>query len=184
MRYKIIDDKRLNVYLTQKDLEKENVKIEDIVDSSPESIRKIKKIFFSISDIAGFDIKDRGLNIVLMPIVDGDLIISACVSNIAILTQEETEIFVYNDFENVICACLAVMDMCNVKSSLYLLSKEYYLCVKTQKCLKESYLNFISVLSEYGSKTDFTDLYIKEHAKALINDIAIEKISMHFCRKV
>lgn len=180
MRYRVIDNKRLNVYLTRQDLQKENVSIEDIVDGSPESVVKIKKIFSVVSGLAEFDISDSGLNIVLMPIVDGDLLISATVSNEVILTEKEADVFVYEDFENVLNACLKAWGVCSVKSALYLWDKEYYLSVKADKCLVGGYNNLTSVLCEFGRKGEFSLIYIKEHGKTIIKDKAIEKVKEYF----
>ncbi|MBQ2896850.1 MAG: adaptor protein MecA [Clostridia bacterium] len=182
MRYRVIDNKRLNVYLTRQDLQKENVSIQDIVNGTPESVVKIKKIFSVVSGIAEFDITSAGVNIVLMPIVDGDLLISACVSDECILTEKESELFVYDDFENLAYACLKAQDKCIVISSLYILTKKYYLSVKAKKCLESSYYDLVSVLYEFGEKSKYSELFIKEHGKNVIKNSAIETILEYFSK--
>ncbi len=174
MRYRVIDDKRLNVYLTRQDLQKENVSIEDIVDGSPETVMKIKKIFSAVSKLTEFDIKNTGLNIVLMPIVDGDLLISACVAEDGELIVSAKNLFVYREFEDVLSAALIISDKCRLMSSLYKFEGKYYLLIEIKKCLQEIYDDLISLISEFGLKSEFSESFIKEHGCVLMKNNAID----------
>ena len=170
VRYKVVDNKRLNVYLTKSDLQKENVTIEDIVVGNEKSVVKIKKIFKVVSRLAHFNPSNRLLNIVLMPIVDGDLIISAGFSEgEKYVTQKE--MFEFENFEDLLNACFVVKDA-NILSSLYVMDEKYYLAVE----LKSRFEDFSAVLSEFGKKTSNNVLFVAEHGKNIIKEFAVEKL--------
>ena len=172
VKYKVIDNKRLNVYLTRKDLQKENVTIEDIVVGNVKSVIKIKKIFKVVSKLAHFNINDRLLNIVLMPITDGDLIISAGISKEEDCINKK-EIFVFDNFEDLLCACFVVKGY-NILSSLYIMDDKYYLSVGSKS------EDLCAILSEYGKKTYHNVMFVAEHGKIIIKNYAVEKLVKTF----
>lgn len=183
MRYKVIDNKRLNIYLTKQDLQKENVSIEDIVDGSPESVIKIRKIFSVVSGLADFAIQDVGLNIVLMPIVDGDLLISACVERNQSDFTNFKEVFVYKDFEDLLGAVIKGGIKDTVVSSLYIISTRYYLVIEASEDMKSECKCLVENFLEFGQRSDLGDKYISEHGKNVIKNNAIEKLNEYFFKK-
>jgi len=183
VRYKVIDNKRLNIYLTKQDLQKENVSIEDIVDGSPESVIKIRKIFSVVSGLADFAIQDVGLNIVLMPIVDGDLLISACVERNQSDFTNFKEVFVYKDFEDLLGAVIKGGIKDTVVSSLYIISTRYYLVIEASEDMKSECKCLVENFLEFGQRSDLGDKYISEHGKNVIKNNAIEKLNEYFFKK-
>ena len=178
MRYKVIDNKRLNVYLTKKDLLKENVTIDDIVDGSENSVVKIKKIFKVISKLARFNINNQSLNIVLMPIVDGDLIISAGISD----TDSgicETAVFVFDDFENLLDTCNVIKGY-SILSSVYFMAEKYYLFIKTEDFCERKFEKLCTIITEYGEKTEINPFFLAEHGKIIIKKQAVECLVRKF----
>ena len=178
VRYKVIDNKRLNVYLTKKDLQKENVTIDDIVDGSEKSVVRIKKIFKVISKLAKFNINNQALNIVLMPIVDGDLIISAGIAEFETALCKY-EVFVFESFENVLDACF-VMKGYKILSSLYFMEKKYYIIVHGIDLYQKYYENLCTIYKEYGEKSEISPYYLEEHGKNIIKNHAIEVLTAKF----
>ena len=174
MRYKVIDNKRLNVYLTKTDLQKENVTIEDIVVGNEKSVVKIKKIFKVVSKLAHFNTSNRLLNIVLMPVIDGDLIISAGFSE-SESREVSKAVFVFENFENLLEVCLEIKRY-TILSSLYQMSKKYYLIIKSFKLNSCQFENLCSIIAEYGEKIDCSILYISEHGKLLLKENVTEKL--------
>ena len=176
MRYKVINNKRLNVYLTKVDLQKENVTIEEIVGGNEKSVIKIKQIFKVVSKLAHFDVNNRLLNIVLMPIEDGDLIISA---GIAEEYDVKEAVFMFENFEDLLGACFSV-GAGGVSSSLYLLEGKYYLTICNSVLSIELFENMCAIFSEYGEKTECSTLIVAEHGKILAKKMAIEKMLRAF----
>ena len=151
MRYKVIDNKRLNVYLTKNDLKKENVTIEDIVGGNEKTVVRIKKIFKVVSTLAHFNKNNRLLNIVLMPVIDGDLIISAGISEE--VSVDERVMFVFGNFEELLDACLMVGGS-GVLSSLYLMRGKYYLIIEKNVLVDAQFESKCAILTEYGEKSE------------------------------
>ena len=178
MKYKVIDNQRLNVYLTKKDLLKEKVTIEDIVGGSAYSIIRIKKIFKVVSKLAHFNINNQSLNIVLMPIADGDLIISAGIS-------EEREsafkqaVFEFENFENVLEMC-HLIKWYNILTSLYMLDGKYYILIEMKEYSKNQFDYICAIVNEYGNKLNFSTFYVKEHGKIIIKNHAAELLNEKF----
>ncbi len=178
MKYKVIDNKRLNVYLTKNDLQKENVTIDDIVDGSESSVIKIKKIFKTISELAQFNINNKMLNIVLMPVVDGDLIISAGIAD-SESTAKKTGVFVFDDFENLLDACFMIKRY-KILSSLYFMKEKFYFFVEYVEFCEKYFENLCKMLTEYGDKTDISSLFLSEHGKIIIKNHAKEVLIKKF----
>lgn len=174
MRYKVIDNKRLNVYLTKKDLQKENVTIEDIVEGSTKSITRIKKICKVVSRLAHFNIDNHLLNIVLMPIVDGDLIISAGISEDQCSIHEKA-VYVFENFENVLDACYALKEY-KLLSSLYQMDSEYYMLIESVEYHVKKFKNLCTILNEFGTKMNFSGFFIEEHGKLIIKNHAVTRL--------
>ena len=174
MRYKVIDNKRLNIYLTQNDLIKENVAIDNM--EKKENVEKLKSIFDAVSVLAEFNINNQSLNIVLMPVADGDLIISAGV------VEEDSKsaelVFEFDEFENLLGACVEI-NGCKILSSLYKMGENYYLVIK----INEKYVKKVcSIASEYGEKIDICSQFINEHGKIIIKNCAFDTIKEKFSR--
>ena len=178
VRYKVIDNKRLNVYLTKSDLQKENVTIEDIVIGNEKSVIKIKKIFKVVSKLAHFNINNKLLNIVLMPVTDGDLIISAGFSE-SDSREVSKAVFVFESFDNLLDACFAVKGYI-ILSSLYKMSKKYYLFVKTFTMNSMCFEDLCAILAEHGDKIECSVLFIAEHGQLLLKENATEKLLKTF----
>lgn len=174
VRYKVIDNKRLNVYLTKTDLQKENVTIEDIVVGNEKSVVKIKKIFKVVSKLAHFNTGNRLLNIVLMPVIDGDLIISAGFSESEDRAVSKA-VFVFENFENLLDACLEIKRYI-ILSSLYQMSKKYYLIIKSFELNSCQFENLCAIIAEYGEKCDCSILFVTEHGKLLLKENVTGKL--------
>jgi negative regulator of genetic competence, sporulation and motility len=166
MKYKVTDNKRLNIYLTRYDLRKENVTMDDVASANGKLAGKIKKICKSVGVLTGFDI-NQSLNIVLMPVKDGDLIIS-----VGTLPKENKCVklmFVFDEFENLLEMCFEIKE-CKILTSIYKMGEKYYLEMK----LREKYVKKVcAIASEYGDKIDVCSYFIAEHGKIIIKNCTI-----------
>jgi len=179
VRYKVIDNKRLNVYLTKSDLKRENVTVNDIVDGSEKSVIRIKKIFKVVSRLAHFNMDNKSVSMIIMPVVDGELLISA-----GILEEKcsyEKVIFLFDDFENVLDVCREVNER-GVLSSLYKLDKNYLIVAEATGCPENSFRKICAFMNEYGEKTDYSSYYVTEYGKILIKNQAFEELKEKFLK--
>ncbi|MBR4029822.1 MAG: adaptor protein MecA [Clostridia bacterium] len=178
MEIKMIDSERLNIYLTQEEVEFEQVDLTKI-ETAKDLKKKFGRIFETAERYYGFNMDNSPLEIEVIPIIDGGLFIG-------LSKKEDDELsvvhYVFLDFE----AVLSVVDLIDsgfVEGELYLYENAYHLIARIKLNKKD---RVTAVLDEFGLKPQEKDIHnvslsvLQEHGESVCEQNCIQTLKNYF----
>ena len=124
MQFKIIDNERLSIYLTCDELK--DCRIDAELLKEPE---RLKELLLKAGEKSGFSVSDSALEVEIIPILDGDLLVS--VKKIERSLFSRVEIAYFDDTEALISACGLLCPFFVGVSDLYHYEGKFYLSIRT-----------------------------------------------------
>ena len=172
MQFKLIDDERLSIYLTHDELEKKKIDAEIL--KEPERLREL---ICRAGEESGFSVSDSALEVEIIPILDGDLIVS-------IKKVKNTELIVrqtcFADTESLIEACGLIEPLHKGTSDLYLYDEKYYLVIKSSLPCE----GIDGILREFGCGSEnMNEAVLYEHGKLICEQKCIEMFTKTFLKQ-
>ena len=170
MKFKIIDDERLSIYLTCDELQSRKIDAELLKD--PE---RLKELLCQVGEKSGFSVADSALEVEIIPILDGDLLVS--IKRVEKLVCDFVSIAHFDDTEALICACGTLYPDYAGASDLYLYCDKYYLVLKGDG---ESFC-VNGILSEFGTISEnLKETVLMEHGKLICEQKCVEMFTKTF----
>ena len=145
MEIKLIDERRLNIYLTKEETESNKVDFGGI-----ENIKDLKErfggIFEATEDYYGFCLENSPLEIEVIPIVGGGLFIG--------VSKRESEEYaplhyVFSDFEYLMQA-ISNLYLYVSESDLYYYEKQFHIVIRCNLSLRQEIQN---IMDEFGRRS-------------------------------
>jgi len=173
MQFKLIDDERLSIYLTHDELEKQKIDAEIL--KEPERLREL---ICKAGEESGFSVSDSALEVEIIPIIDGDLIVS--IRRIKKETEKTVRLACFSDAESLIEACGQIKPLHSGTSDLYLYDGRYYLV------LKSAFPNIGTdgVISEFGCDAEkINEAVLCEHGKLICEQKCVELFTKMFLKQ-
>lgn len=193
LKIELVDQKTVKITLNEDDLDEMALSFQACDGSTNETKRAVLSLITKIKDETELDLTGGKLFIEAFPDANG-----GCVLYVNVIDRgrgslrcKKTSvefntplIFRFDTLQGLLDACGRLFSQYSHlirKSSLYLLDQTYYLSVcsflKTDEKL-------IKLLGEYGrffGKGDIKNSFIKEHAKCIIEDAAVETLVDYVC---
>ena len=181
MKFVMVNKSRLNVYLSKDEIVKEHIDLKEIFTQKCNIKEKLTSVFAKAKDYAGFNIDNYNLKIELIPIVDGDLLISVKrlnSSNNKLITK--TLIFCFHELEDLFTAVKKYTKPYIASSSLYKYDDKYYLMTYILTTREEKLKRFMLSMLRFGEKSEFSHAVLEEHGQKLMDKNAVNVILKHF----
>ena len=170
MKFKVIDGERLSIYLTQAELEKQSIDADALKD--PERLRCFLE---QAEKESGFGVEDSALEIEIIPILDGDLLVS--VKKIERTPTLHESHFAFYDTDSLIMACKLLEKVYFGRSDLYLYDRKYHLMLKSA----DTDMRADAILREFGTEmNNIKEAVLKEHGKVICEQNCIEMFTKTF----
>lgn len=170
MKFKVIDSERLSIYLTQDELEIQRIDAELL--KEPEQLRRF---LVKAGEESGFSVEGSALEVEIIPILDGDLLVS--VKKVEGIPEKIVRHIVFKDTEELICACGLLKNVYSGKSDLYLYGGAYHMILKSP----ELNMRTDAIIREFGYATDnISEAVLKEHGKVICEQKCIEMFTKNF----
>lgn len=199
MKFKRINEDKIQVIISKDDLDKKNVKKWDLMPNSQNAQELFQDMLDQAYEECGFDVDaETQLMVEAYPMTIDSLIITltkvtkgekpvfqSFFKDDEVLDEydefdefldvESNEmIYEFDDLNNIIELSKQINKTYFGKSDLYKYDDEYYLVIKNPEKLLESY---IGILGEYGVLSKFHDCLLKERGQLMISDNALTKLS-------
>lgn len=178
MEIKMIDSGRLNIYLTQEEVEFEQVDLTKI-ENAKDLRKKFGRIFETAERYYGFNMDNTPLEIEVIPIIDGGLFIGLSKKE----EEESSKVhYIFLDFEELL-SVTDLMDSGIVDSKLYMYRSAYHLIVEIKLNKKD---RVTAVLDEFGLKPTENDIHnvslsvLQEHGKNICEQNCVEILKNYF----
>lgn len=170
MQFKIIDNERLSIYLTSDELESCSINAELL--KQPE---RLKELLFKAGEKSGFSVSGSALEVEIIPILDGDLLVS--VKKVDEISCSHVEIAYFDDSEALISVCGLLCPFYIGVSDLYLYNGKFYLVLKTDEADDE----VLGILSEFGNISEtLRETVLKEHGKLICEQKCVQLFTKTF----
>lgn len=169
MKFKVIDSERLSIYLTNEELKQQRIDAEVL--KEPE---RLKKLIRQAGEETGFYISDSALEVEIIPILDGDLLVS-----IKKIENDEcfSMHFCFKNSESLILACGQIESIFFGSSNLYFYDGLYHLILKSPRII----MQVESILREFGEKEEnISESVLTEHGKLICEQKCIEMFTKTF----
>ncbi len=145
MEIKLIDERRLNIYLTKEEIENTKVDFKGI-----ENVRDLKERFGGVFEVTedyyGFCLENSPLEIEVIPIVDGGLFIGVSKRD----NEEESPLhYVFSDFEYLMQAVSALY-VHTTGSDLYFYKKYFHIIIHCKSSLRAEIQH---IMDEFGQRS-------------------------------
>lgn len=198
MKFKRLNDNRLQIIISNKDLLARNMKKWDLVPHSPLAQALFQEILEKAADACDFEVlQDTALLVEAYPIVGDNLLLTLTKvgseeSTLAKLLNEELKVvlggsdeahslrkdhttFIFDSLDN-IYQLIENIEAFEVENSLYYDKgrNEYLLVISSEE--KES--RQIDLLLEYGNKAYISESYLQEHCSLIISNDALGKLKV------
>ena len=197
MKFRRINDNKVQVIISRDDLEQRNVKRWDLMPSSPKTQELFQDMLEKAYEECGFEVdSDSQLMVEAYPMTSDSLVLTltkvkdlaksfmeADISDSKDVFFGETEdeeqldfdsdevVFAFKEFDAMISICKRMDDNFTSKTSLYKMDDVYYLVFGEED---EMLSNLIGLIGEYGDLAYIVEAYLIEHGKLLIKDNAVE----------
>lgn len=170
-----INNRRLNLYFTHKELLDEKINLDKMLIDKQTCNTYINDIISILNDKIRPSLEKDNLVFQIFPLVEGDLLVSV------IKKDKETSEFVYKfrDFEDIIFVFENFSAYFCGFSSVYAYDGQYYIVAENYNSSKN--LN-LWVLDEFGSKKCVSKAFLAEHGTLIIKDNAKEIIHRYFIK--
>lgn len=193
MKIELVDQKTVKITLDENDLDEMALSFDLSDDVSSETKRAVLGLITKIKEETELDLTGGRLFIEAFPDVNG-----GCVLYVNVIDRtrgglrakkQESEfnsplIFRFADLPNLLNACERLFGQYSHlirKSSLYLLDQEYYLTICSYLKTDEKLIKLLGEYSRYFGKGDIRLSFIKEHARCIIEDAAVETLVDYVC---
>ena len=206
MKFEKINEKKLKITYSVKELEGKNIDPKKLTSNSEEAHDLILDMMESIEDKFDFDISSNRLMIEAASTPDNEFVLTITKledeeRNIPenIVTkkllklkqqkedlekfEEKNVIVKFDSLESTICFAKAVIERFDVKSELYMIKNDYYLNIipyKTKSFDRSSLLRISSDFGNYISNAPVFEGFLKEHAKRILQRQAIQTLIKEF----
>lgn len=169
MKFKVIDSERLSIYLTNEELRLQRIDAELL--KEPE---RLKKLIRQAGEETGFHISDSALEVEIIPILDGDLLVSIKkIENDKCFSTH----FCFEDTESLILACGQIEPLFFGASNLYFYGGLYHLVLKSPKII----MQVENLLREFGEKEEnISEAVLIEHGKLICEQKCVEMFTKAF----
>lgn len=189
MKFKVVNNKRINVYLTKEDVEREQIDIVDFYSDSVDIRQKLSHVFSLAENETGFRAIDSSLEIEVIPIIDGDLLISISKTNSQnkekTYLEGQTQTYSFEEFESVVGVIHELQPFYQGASSLYQYKGEYYLILYPHGMDLVLLKNMMAIMGEYGENLGEDGpnyLHLQEHGLPILKRDAVESIYHYFLK--
>lgn len=181
MRFSLIDNSRINVYLSKEEIKTRNINLEEIYLSKCNIREKLLNIFDEANKETGFDFDGARLKIELIPIVDGDLLISIKKYRDGRNSVKRIKLFYeFSDIEDVFACISGMKESFSGYTSLYRYEDFYVLFIYVSRTERKSFEKMKHRLSEFGESVDISKGVLEEYGKKIMDKNAIKVIKKHF----
>lgn len=192
MKIEPLDDKTVKIVLSRLDMESFQLTYEEMDYKSPDTKRVLLKLIDEIKKEVDIDLTKGKLFIEAFPYVDGGCILYV---NILSLAEQESPkkyktsfdtplIYTFDDLDSL----SAVAERLNsryshviLKNSLYLMEGKYYLSIYTYFKLDSQISHLLNEYGHFFGKGAVSSAFVKEHAKELLHQDAIQTIEKSLC---
>ena len=193
MKIEPLDDKTVKVVLSRLDMESFQLTYEEMDYKSPETKRIILKLIDEIKKESDIDLTKGKLFIEAFPYADG-----GCILYVNVMEAPKKEsaakkyktsfdtplIYVFHDLDSL----AALSERLNnryghviLKNSLYLYEGQYYLMIYTYFKLDSQISHLLNEYGVFFGKGSVASAFIREHAKELLRQDAIQTIEDYLC---
>jgi negative regulator of genetic competence, sporulation and motility len=191
----LIDKKTVRIFLSFDDMQQLCITYDQMDYKDPDTKRVILNLLQRVREQTSIDLSEGKLFIEAFPHSEGGCVLYVNVVNpqmpIPLSKPKRYKnnfntpiIFEFGNIDNVINVCDKLFNQYShliLKSSLYLLDQKYMLLIYTYFKMDDK---IVALVSEYGQlvgKGAVKGSFIKEHAKPIVDNIAIETIVEYLC---
>ncbi len=198
MKFKRINENKIQVIISKDDLDKKNVQKWDLMPNSQNAQELFQDLLEQAYDECGFEVDpETQLMVEAYPMTIDSLIVTLTkVSKVDksyfqsfidedlfdeydefeefIDIESDELIYEFKELDDVIELAGQISQLYFGKSDLYKFQGQYYLVIKNPEKMLES---TIGTLGEYGNVARFHDCLLSERAQIMIKDDAINKLS-------
>ena len=173
MQFKVIDSRRINIYLTSTELETEKINLNRI-DEADFLKERLYDIFDRVGKESGFKVLNSPLEVEIIPILDGDLLISVKKMELRCIH------FVFDDIEDVISICKMLHASYSGRSDLYFYNGKYHMMLNVE----DEDLFIKNLMCEFGKEArldeNVRECVLKEHGKVICEQNCVELFTKVF----
>ncbi len=185
MRFIVVSPKRLNVYLSKIEAESENISIEKLANETYNVKEKLGGVFSRAFESTGFDCSDTKLKIEVIPLTDGDILISIMKikgSGTGFYLKNKILVFEFESFDNLADALLSSDKYYIGRESVYKFEGKYFLVLYLHK-IRFSDINMLKlIILEYGFESVISHMVLKEHGRKIICGNGGYVIKNQYCK--
>lgn len=189
VKFKVVSNKRISIYLTKREVEEEKINIPALYQNPKKLKEQLAHVFLMARSETGFAAEESDLEIEMIPIVDGDLLISLSKregkERLRAYIGGQTQVYYFDDIEDLITCAAELEPHFSGTSSLYRMEEKYYLILYPHRIRMDKLLDLKSVLGEFG-QTEGEDgpsaVYLKEHGQLLCKRNAVQTIVAAFVK--
>ncbi len=172
MRFIVVNTERLNIYLSKSEAEKENISIEKMATETYNIKEKLGLVFERARESTGFDCIDKKLKIEILPMIDGDILISVQKTNSnedGVYIKNKILTFEFESFDNLSEGLLNIDKYYIGRESVYKFKDRYFLVLYIHK-INFSDINMLRlILLEYGFESKLSHMVLREHGNLIIS---------------
>ncbi|OEF98512.1 adaptor protein MecA [Desulfuribacillus alkaliarsenatis] len=191
MRVERLNKDKVKIFMSYEDLTERGVARDDIWSDAPEIHELLNEMMDEVYDELGFEVFGSvAIEVYALPTQGVIVIITRgedvsreqhAVYQVDVrLGQNNNIAFSFADFDYVIDAANNLKKYVQEKGSVYFYNGSYILLLKEGEFAADSYDSITAILSEYGTASSFTNEYILEYAKPIIEQDAIKVITEYF----
>ncbi len=193
LKIELVDQKTVKITLDENDLDEMSLSFHDTDGAASETKRAVRGLITKIKEETELDLTGGKLFIEAFPDVNGGCVLYVNVidRNRGGLHSKKNSpgfnhplIFRFKTLDSLLGACEHLFKQYSHlvrKSSLYLLDQEYFLTLCSYLRTDDKLVKLLSEYGQYFGKGEIRLSFIREHARCIIEDAAVETLVDYVC---